>query len=249
MKRTIDIILYSVAGVLLLAITVIGIAGSRRQASHTKCRGVKVELTDSSKNSFVSADQVRAIIDKEYGGYRNVPMGDISLTRIEDILERHGMMQVHEAYFTKDAVLHIMVKQYTPVLKMKSEEGLWYLCRGGRWFRVGKGKDWCADIPVMSGAARSDNPQWMREACGLGEFIAERESLRTEIEGLSCDRKGEISLKLSGRNETFIIGRPTQLKDKFSRIDKYKEIMRREESAAPAYRSVNVKYDRQIVCK
>ncbi len=247
MKRIINIVLYSLTGFLLLTVTVIGIAGSRRQAALTKCREVKVELMDSSLYRFVSADQVRAVIDKEYGGYRNVPMGDISLSRIEDILERHGMMEVHEAYFTKDAVLHVMVKQYTPVMKLKSGTDLWYLCRGGRWFRVGD--DWCDGIPVMSGTARTDDRQWMSKACGMGEFLRERESLTEEIAGLSCDRKGEISLKLAGRNETFVIGQPSQLKDKFARIEKYKEIMRLEENADLAYKSVNVKFDRQIVCK
>ncbi len=247
MKNTINIVLYSILGTLCLLTLVIGIVGNRRHMSATKCTGIEVELTDSLSRQFITAQQIRDIIDKEYGGYKNVPCSDINLFEMEQILAAQGIMEQHEAFITNDAVLHIKAKQCTPVLKVCSGNDTWYMCRNGRYFRVTR--DWCKDIPVMSGAVQQDNDLWMRRVCHLGEYIHDTDGLKDSVTKLSCNDKGEVSLRLAERDEVFIIGQPTGLKDKFSAIARYKNMMEGEGFAEKKYRTVNVKYDKQIVCR
>lgn len=246
MKRTINIILYSVSAGLLLILMITGMAGHRRAATRTKCRGLEIELADSARSQFITASQIRGIIDKEYGGYLNVPVADIDLHRMESILKAQGIMESHEAYFTPDGILHIMAKQCTPVMKVKGNGTIWYLCRGGRYFRVSK--DWCKDIPQMTGTAPESDEKWMKRACRMGEKIMDG-GFADKVEALKCDSRGEVSMKLKERDEFFLLGQPTSLDTKFKRIDRYISLSENGKFEGKHYKQINIKYDGQIVCR
>lgn len=247
MRKRINIILYALTLGLATVLLCIGIAGHRRYESRHKCTGLEVELADSSTKQFITAAEIRGIIDKEYGGYTNVPMGCISLHRIERILAAEGILERHEAYFTPDGTLHIEASQCTPVMKVSGEKGEWYLCRGGRCFRVKH--DWCRDIPVMRGSMPENDAAWIREAACLGETIYDGAFPGGAIESLGCNSKGDISLRRSDRPEEFILGRATSLENKLQRMEKYIRMMQKETSSGLQYKSVNLKYDGQIICK
>lgn len=245
MRNTINIILYSASIFICVILTLVGVAGSHRQAASRKCSGIRVELTDSSSCQFITSAGVRKIIDKEYGGYLNVPVGQINLSKIEAILEKEGIMEEHDAYFTPDAVLHVRVKQCTPLIRIKTGNATWYVCRGNRWCRVKD--DWCRDIPTMQGNARVSDSTWMSRVGALGEYLLEHDSKAGAVKKMSTDSKGDISIRFEGRDEEFQIGQPCALKQKFSRVDSYVGMMERNEEKK--YRTVKVQYDRQIVCR
>lgn len=245
LKNTINIILCSASLCLCVILILIGVAGSHRHLAASKCSALEVELTDSSTRQFITAAGVKKIIDKEYGGYINVPAGQISLKKIEDILEKEGILETHEAYFTPDAVLHVRVKQCTPLLRISSGSGTWYVCKGDRWFRVKD--DWCRDIPTLQGNARTADSTWMSRVGALGEYLMEHDSKAGAVKKMSTDSKGDISIRFDGRDEEFQIGQPCALKQKFAKVDTYVGMMERNEEKK--YRTVKVQYDKQIVCR
>lgn len=246
MKNTINI-LYGVSMALCVILVIIGVIGSRRQLYAAKCSGIEVELIDSSTRQFITSAGVKKIIDKEYGGYLNVPTGHINLSKIEEVLAGEGIMEEHDAYFTRDAVLHVKVRQCTPLVRISGSAGTWYVCRGNRWFKVKD--DWCKDIPTLNGNARENDRTWMERISALGEFIQEHESMAGNISRMSCDDKGELRIRFDARSEDFLFGQPSGLKRKFALVDSYVKMMDKEENAEKKYKTVKVKYENQIVCR
>lgn len=247
MKNTINIILYSVLTVLVAASIAIGIAGHRRQVAAVKCTGIAVELIDSSQHHFISEKEVIRILDREYGGYRNVPAGNLDLEKMEAVLDQHGMLERHDAYFTSDGILHIRVSQRTPYAKVREGNALWYICKGGRCFRVNN--DWCPDIPQVYGASQISNELWRQRTAELGEYIMGRRDWKRAVEKVGCDSRGEVSIRLRDRKEVFYLGQPTALKEKFKKIDLYLSDISPKLPEDKTYRSVNVKFSNQIVCR
>lgn len=248
MKRIINIVLLSVAGTLVLLTLLIGLVGSRRHFNNTKCSGISIELTDSAQRQFIRPAQILSVINKEYGGYLNVPFGSIDLKRMEDILEDHGILDRHDAYLTRDGILHISATQCTPVMKVEHEGQLWYICNGGRHFKVTS--DWCKGIPLMKSGAGMNNRKWIGRVAALGSYINSNRKLSENIESMRCSSNGEISIKFRDRSETFIIGQPGETKEKMARIERYrKDIAPLCEEEGKTYKSVNVKYRNQIVCR
>lgn len=247
MKKAINIALYTTLAVLLLSALAIGVAGNRRQHAAVKCTGISVELTDSLNNHFVSAREVQRVIDREFGGYLNVPVGSIDLDAMERVLEQHGTLEKGDAFFTRDGILHVRVKQRKPLVKLYDGSTMWYVCSGGKHFAVKD--DWCRDIPRVNGAARLSDPQWRQRMAAFGEYVTRRGDWDSRVERISTDSRGEVSIKLQERDELFYIGQPTEIKEKFARIDRYIGTIVPTLEEGRKYKSVNVKFNNQIVCK
>lgn len=247
MKKAINIALYTSLAVLFLAVLAIGIAGNRKQTSSLKCSGISVELMDSLNNHFTSAMEVQRVIDREFGGYLNVPVGSIDLDAMERVLKQHEPLEKGDAFFTKDGVLHVRVKQRKPLVKLYDGTTMWYICKGGKHFAVKN--DWCTDIPKVNGAARLADRQWRERMAAFGEFVTRRGDWSQRVERISSDSRGEVSLKLNERDEVFYIGQPTAIKEKFARIDRYIGRIVPAMEEGRRYKSVNVKFSNQIVCK
>lgn len=235
-----------VSAALMIVLLGVGLWGRGRHDRQLRCCGLAVELLDSSTSQFITAGQIRSIVDREYGGYVNVPVKDINLCEIEAVLQSQGILERHEAYFTGDGMLHIIAKQYTPVMKISGASGDWYLCRTGKYFRISR--DWCKNIPVMSGRPLLENNEWMDRACRMGEYIVDK-ALTDSFRSIKCDERGEITLQKASREEVFQIGQPSNFPGKLNRIEKYEKMVSRGLVKGKEYKNVNVKYDGQIVCK
>lgn len=65
---------------------------------------------------------------------------------------------------------------------------------------------------------------------------------------INVDEKGDIVMIPREGNERFIFGSPFDAENKFSRIERYYRYILPEKGEG-YYRTVNVKFNKQIVCK
>jgi cell division protein FtsQ len=62
------------------------------------------------------------------------------------------------------------------------------------------------------------------------------------------DRKGELTLVPREGNEIFLFGQPHSVPEKFAKMEKYYTTII-PEKGAKKYKTVDVRFDNQIVCK
>lgn len=225
----------------------IGVLGNRRNCSSVKCRAVHIELADSAERSFISPAGLKRLLDKEYGGYLNVPLEGISTARMEKILQEQGFFQESVCYTTRDGVLHVEAKQCTPLLKMADGSGTWYFAREGRYFWT-EG-DPCKGTRAISGKADTRNELWMSRVCALGEYLSYELPSELKLSHIDCSREGNFRLRFAGMTESFTIGQPTGLEEKLSLVEKYLRMKEDGLTEGKEYTNVDVQYHGQIVCK
>ena len=90
--------------------------------------------------------------------------------------------------------------------------------------------------------------EWFESMMNVVNYIEKSRTWRDKIVQISIDQKKDIILIPREGNERFLFGQPTDIKEKFSKMEKYYTHI------VPAkgegyYRIVDLKYEDQIVCR
>lgn len=104
---------YIVFGTMMLAVAVylaasLGVSAQKR--AELRCTGLKVTVADSMQRSFVTPEDVKRYLDREFSGYVGMPVNDLDLKRAEKIIDDKSARQ-SRAYITKDGTLNVNVTQ------------------------------------------------------------------------------------------------------------------------------------------
>lgn len=229
-----------------LTVTAVGLTGSRVERDNLKCKDVEIQILDSASNMFATREHIERILNNEFGGYRNRLADSVNLHRLESVLMRHKYIEECCAYFTPDGMLHVTVRQCTPVIKLESDSTRCYLDRKGECLPVIK--DWSTGLLSVKGSPRITDSRWTARVAAMATWIDSREEWRDAVVKATSSPDGEITLRLEGRNERFIVGQPVRIREKFRRMGIYLEKIAAD-STCKEYRAVNVKYHGQIICK
>lgn len=247
MKNRVEHILCGATAVVILAVVLTGLAGNRKLLSGMHCCGIEVEVLDS--NRFTDEAAITQIISRDFGGYRNRLCDSVNLFKLEKVLTSLPYIRSGEAYFTGEGMLHVVVRQQEPCFKFNCKDRIYYVCPNCQYVNVEK--DWCSGIPCITGKENQlKDREWTEQACLGAGWISSERKWSGKVKDITCDEKGEIMLRIAGRTENFIIGRPDDVERKFSRIDTYlTKVAPDLETNGQEYKYVNVKYNGQIVCK
>ena len=236
--------------VLALLLAAFGMLGScaRSERSQVLCNALDVQIKD--KYEFVTKEDITGFLDKNYGVYIGVRLDSLDLDRIEKMLEEKKVVLKSEAWTTRDGVLHVSILQRKPVLRFQRGEQGFYIDRDGLVFPLHK--SYTADVPVIDGSVPElkgeKGSAWARGVIALVEYIKGSRQWSTQVTGISVNQAGDIELKINDGKERFILGYPDELESKFSRIGKYYSHILPAKGEG-FYKSVNVKYNKQIICR
>lgn len=241
----------NLAGIAAVALMIVAAAGLRGCVrvydSHKLCESLDVQVKGGVE--FVSEEDVRSFLDKNYGCYIGVRLDSLDLGRIEELLGTKKVLVGSEAWTTRDGVLHVAVEQRAPALRFQRGSEGFYMDAEGFTFPLHP--SYTAPVPLIEGAIppieKGERPEWAAGILELSALVSDSPRWAERIERISVSRGGDVELKaVSG--ERFIIGEPVRLADKLGRLEKYYTHI------IPAmgekyYKSVNVKYNKQIICR
>ena len=128
----------ALAAILLCLAVSAGISRSTR--SGILCSGISVTIRDSAENRFVSEEDIKEYIAKEYGETGEVPVKDLDLKKIESILDSRSAVLKSEAYCTKDGMLNISVTQRKPIMRFQKKGSGFYADADGYIFPMKEGR-------------------------------------------------------------------------------------------------------------
>lgn len=245
-------------GTMLLAMaTALGVSSSRH--STLKCTRLSVTIKDSLENSFVSKSDIKGFLDSEAGSYIGKYADSVDLLKIEKIIDSRSAVLKSEAYFTKDGSLNIEVTQRKPILRFQKAGGGFYADAEGFLFPLQS--SYAAYVPIIDGAVPLNAQSgykgritdekgraWLEKIIRLAEYMNDNKVWRENIVQITVSGNGDLIMVPREGKEKFIFGSPDKPEEKFRRIEKYYE------SIVPArgegqYRTVNVKFDNQIICR
>lgn len=259
MSRTLKYTLYAVcAAVLATCITASYIAGVKSRRPIV-CKGIRIEVLDSAENSFVTVADVRRFLDKSYGKVIGEPVDEIDLVKVEKAVDSRSAVLKSQAFVTRDSMLNITVTQRRPVVRFQKKDGGFYADSHGYIFPLQS--SYASHVQVIDGeiplAANSgykgdlgtrQEKEWFRRVMGVVNHMENSRIWKDKIVQISVDRSGELTLVPRDGQERFIFGRPDDIEEKFRKMEKYYTTIVPEKGGSH-YRTVDVRFRNQIVCK
>ena len=164
-----------------------------------------------------------------------------------------------QAYVTKDGALHVDVTQRSPVVRFQKKDGGFYADAEGYIFPLQS--SYASHVQIIDGniplAANSgykgsiSNPkemEWFERMMTLVNYIQGSKTWKDKIVQIHVADNGDIALVPRKGKELFIIGQPTSLEEKFEKMGKYYKVII-PEKGSDAYRTIDLRFRGQIVCK
>ena len=259
MKKTVKYILYSCMSAALLAVMAASYIAGQNARKPIVCEQIQIEVLDSSVNSFVTAADIRKYIDRNCGKLIGEPIDCINLTDVEEAVESRSAVLNCEAYVTKNSKLSINVTQRKPVVRFQKKDGGFYADAEGYIFPLQS--NYASHVQIIDGniplAANSgykgdiEDPEeraWFRSMMKVVNHIEGSKTWKGKIVQIHVNDKGELTLVPREGNEVFLFGQPHSIQDKFSKMEKYYTTII-PEKGAKKYKTVDVRFEKQIVCK
>ena len=233
-------------------------AGRQLRSTYT-CQGLEVTIKDSLENSFVSAADVKAYLDREYGIYKGIPLDSLDMVRIESIIDGRSAVKKSQAYVTRDGILHIDVTQRKPVVRFQKAGGGFYADKEGYIFPLQK--SYASHVQIIDGniplAANSGykgelqndrEKKWFKDMMELINFMEDSRTWKDKIVQIHVNGNRDLILIPREGNEHINFGQPDNIEEKFAKLEKYYT------SIIPAqgngrYTKVDLRYRGQIVCR
>ena len=236
-----------IIAVLIFTLTTVMLAvlGHKAEAEYKEvtCSGIKVEIAEQDGLNFVTVGDVKEYIAGGYGNCSGKRLEEIDLARIEEILDGKSAILKSEAYTTRDGILHIIITQRVPVVRLVSGRGGWYADSEGYLFPLQK--NYTSRVPIVDGSiplniksgfkgtpATAAERQWLGGILDLVDFMSRNRRWDDAIAQIHVNGNGHVIIVPRKGREKFYMGRPEEFEKKFAKIENY-------------YRY----FDGQIVCR
>lgn len=232
-----------IVGLALLAYLVFAVTKFRKGENVEACKNVDIEVTDSSKAAFISANEVRTLLERTHLYPEGIPMNKINSTEIEKTLKVHQFILDAECYKTADNVVHIKVSQRLPVMRIIS-------CNGSNFFIDGKGMKmskihYPADVVVATGAITPTYAH--RYLAPIGKYLQGNDFWNSQIEQLNVLADGTVEMVPRVGNHIVYLGAPTKVESKLNRLKMfYQKVLCKV--GWNKYNRIDVEFGNQIVC-
>ena len=250
-------------GVLLVvscaAVWVVTSSMSLRDRRQRTCQGkgrLDVQVTDSLERQFVGRADVVAWLEKEYRAYAGLPLDSVDLDRIEKLVQAHSVVRDCEAWLTDDGVLHVQLCQRQPVVRFDDGTNGYYADATGFVFPLqARGS---VEVPVVDGHIPMKIPRGFKgtpadaaEKQWLDQMVAMVNSItgtvwEDNIVRITVSRNRNLVLTPREGREQFIFGEPVRVQEKLRLMKAYYESVA---PVKPDYRSVDLRYRGQLVCR
>jgi len=244
MKPIVRNIIYIAALILICVGVGLCIKMSHSNQRIITCNGT-VNITFKDDNKFLTDDDIKKMIDQEYGIMTGKRCDSINLDKIEKIIDSKSGVLKSEAYLTKDGTLNIMLSQRKPVVRFqKGNEGIYADAEGKVFPLMGN----TLDVPLVDGIIPPSDSSWTKNMASMAMWITKNTSWSDIIVQIHATESGDLTLIPRQGKEKFFFGQPDNIDSKFARLeDYYKCIL--PAKGENYYSSVSVQYDGQIVCR
>ena len=226
------------------------------QTASLKCDKIDVIITNDRQQNFISEGEVADMVRRYAVGKKP---DDINIHSLEQRLCNSSAICEAEAYMIAPSTLVLEVTQRNPVARFQTSQGGFY-CDSSGFILPLLGKV-TLDLPVVSGRMMFDIPdnlsgyptrgkQWLEDMLCLTEKIRNNSYWSREIEQIWVEDNSDVVLYTRSCDEKFILGGLDDIDGKLTKMAGYYRTIRPEaKKAGKSYKTVNLKFKDQIICK
>jgi len=248
--RKVLLVMVSITGI---AVFVVLLTSAIKKQEEIYCVGININIDYESGLSFITKKEIADKVMYISGdSLQRKKIATLNLQAIETLLEKQPYIDSVEVYFNQQLQLMVKVKQKRPILRIINNDGVsYYLSDKAETMPLSD--SFTPRVPVVVGFVQkyTDAKRDSATRLGLWKLITTIEKdtfLNALTDHVNVLENGEIELIPVMGNFTILFGKP-QLKTS----DKLKNIKTFYKEALPRvgwekYKSINVKFENQVVC-
>ena len=206
-----------------------------------KISKIDVKIIDND-TPFLLPQMVNKLLIEKNQDSKTITKEGLDLKKLENSINQHELIQKADVFVSVDGVLKAVVKQKTPLGRVVSESGSFYIDYEGN--RMPLSDNYTARVPLISGEINGVKREKLSQ---ILRMIYEDEFLKKNIISVKVLSSG--SLVLENRNYDFDIdfGRIINIERKFKN---YKAFFQKavSDSTLNKYKKINLKFTQQVVC-
>lgn len=238
-----------------LVIFFLMIVRAKQAQDSTICNTLEVNIDYTQGNRFINKANVTDMIEAMLPGNDiYLAVKDIPLQTLENHLEENDYISDAEIYIDINGTMHVDIEQKHPVLRVinANNQG-YYISDLGEKMPVSS--RYAARVPIASGyiydaglTQGTLDSLVTKELFSLATYINKNEFLNALIEQIYVAKNGDFILSPKIGSHKIIFGNTNRMEEKFKHLQAfYKQGL----SAVGwnKYKSINLKYKNQIVCK
>ena len=225
---------------------------------HRICTKVNINISDSNNSGFLSAEEIKAILEKDKLYLLNRQLSSIEPRKIEEALKVGPFVDTAQCYITENGHINIRISQRMPIIRIKNNKGEdYYLDDNGGILPNSK---YTSDLIIATG----DISKWFAHFAitPMAKAINKSEFWLNQIEQINVRPDRGIELVPRVGNHIIFIGYLPIRRNKAANdkgIDEFvtKKLERTEkfyryglsQAGWNKYSYIDVEFDNQIICK
>jgi cell division protein FtsQ len=230
-----------IKGTLLVGLVciLVGFSNFKNQDQIISSINIQFEQGD---NLFMSYEMVNKLLIQNGTTVQNQAKSLIDLSKLEKQVLSHPMVEDATAFLTVDGHLKANVKQRTPIGRIHSESGSYYLDRLGEIMPLSE--NYSARVPIITGVMSTEN---LDDLYTLLMFIRADKFLEKQIIGVRKEENGQYNLLTRMGNQEIELGKVEKLPLKFKNLKAFYNYIVADKTIEN-YNRINLKYNNQVVC-
>ena len=186
---------------------------------------------------YISTDSIKNSIKR----YIYTTKNSISITKIEDELDKNTFVEKSQVYTMVGHKLFVNVKQKEPVARIITNDSIFYLDKNSNFMSLSKLHS--ADVPIIFGFNQFSDLDYLTK---ISLMIRDDKFLNQNITQIIINDNQEINLKLSGLNTFIELGHNNKLEKKIQNLKAfYNRAVRKND--IEKYKEVNLQFENQVV--
>jgi cell division protein FtsQ len=245
----------------ILWVAFVGIIGvvlfravQQRRIANTDRTVVEV-VAKTAGEKLISESDVRQLLLRNFGQSLNqTPVSRLDVESIEKSLEKDPFVSNADVYVDHTNNLNVKIEQREPMLRIMDVNGSnYYLDKNGN--KMPPSNHFAARVIVGTGKINPYTPDFnelknntLRDVFRVAQTILADEFLAPFVQQIHVSNSGELMLTPLVGDQIIILGSARRLEDKLERLKIfYREALPYE--GWRKYRTINLKYTGQVVCK
>ena len=186
---------------------------------------------------FISADSIQNSINK----YILTSKDSISLSRIEQEIDKNTYIEKSQVYMKIGQELKIDIKQKEPIARVITTDSIFYLDKNSNFMSLSKLKS--SNVPVVFGFNKNSDLKYLTE---ISLIIKKDEFLNKNISQIFIKDDQKIDLKIRGNSTIIEFGNNNRLKNKIQNLKAfYNRAISKNE--IDKYKKINLRFENQVV--
>jgi cell division protein FtsQ len=230
---------------LMFAAIVFLYAFTTQRNQHRKLRKAEVVFEHQNREEiypYIRPETVNKLLIENKSDAAAIQKVALDLNKLEQSVNKNEMIEKSEVFVSIDGVLKAVVKQKTPIARVFTNEGSFYIDYQGSTMPLSD--EYTARVPIVSGEINGQNRDDLYK---LLRFVYDDAFLKKNIIGIQVLPSGSLKMLSRDFNYTIEFGKTINVERKFNN---YKAFYQKAvlDSSLYHYKNINLKFTQQVVC-